>query len=57
MKETTKDSELQDEDLYGYKVEILSQPVPGWYEIRTHYNYTGYVQASCLLLDEEKIQA
>ncbi len=55
MKETTKDSELQDEDFYGYKVEILSQPSPDWYEIRTHYNYTGFVEASDLLLEEEKI--
>lgn len=57
MKETTIDSELQDEDFYGYKVEILSRPIPGWYEIRTHYNYIGLVQESDLLLEEEKIHS
>lgn len=55
MKETTIDSELQDEEFYGKKVEILSKPAPGWYEIRTHYNYIGLVHESDLLLEEEKI--
>lgn len=55
MKEATRDSELVDEDLYGMKVEILAQPAPDWYQIKTHYQYTGYVHSSELLLNDENI--
>ncbi len=56
MKETTRDSELVDEDFYGRKVKILSQPDYEWYEIITQYHYKGYVHESELLFDEEKIK-
>ena len=55
MKEPTWDTSLEDEDFYGRKVEILSQLNCEWYKIKTHYNYTGYVHASQLLVEEEKI--
>ncbi|MGB8455175.1 MAG: NlpC/P60 family protein [Anaerocolumna sp.] len=56
MKETTWDSELEDEDFYGMKVEILSQPDYEWYKVKTHYRYTGFVHVSQLLFDEERIR-
>jgi gamma-D-glutamyl-L-lysine dipeptidyl-peptidase len=56
MKETTKDSPLEDEALYGMKVELLENVIPGWYKIKTHYHYTGYVQESDLLIDDEKLE-
>ncbi len=56
MKETAWDSELVDEDFYGMKVEILSQTDYEWYEVKTHYRYTGFVHVSELLFDEEKIK-
>ncbi len=55
MKEAAWDSELVDEDFYGMKVEILSQPDCEWYEVKTRYRYTGFVHVSELLLDEERI--
>lgn len=57
MKETTGDSELVDEALYGMKVEILAEPALNWYQIKTHYRYTGYVHSSELLLDDNKIDS
>lgn len=54
-KEAEETSELIDEDLYGSKVELLEEGLPGWYKIRTHYGYTGYVKDTKLLLDENKI--
>jgi hypothetical protein len=56
MKEPNWDSELSDEDFYGRKVEILSQPSEEWFEVKTHYRYTGYVHMSQLLFDEEKLE-
>ncbi|MDF2589935.1 MAG: hypothetical protein K0S41_3776 [Anaerocolumna sp.] len=55
MKETTKDSALEDEALYGMKVEVLEKVIPGWYKIKTHYRYTGFVHESDLLFDDDKI--
>ncbi|MFU0827130.1 MAG: NlpC/P60 domain-containing protein [Lachnoclostridium sp.] len=56
MKEPTWDSELSDEDFYGRKVEILSQVSEEWFEVRTQYQYTGFVHISQLLFDTEKIK-
>ena len=50
----SRESSLEDEALYGMAVEILEEPAPGWYRIRTHYRYEGYVQAEDLLMDEER---
>ncbi len=47
----TRKSTLLDEALYGMVVEILEEPVPGWYKVRTHYRYEGFVEASDLLLE------
>lgn len=55
-KETTKDSALEDEDFYGARVEVLGEPKKDWYQIRTHYGYTGYVHGSELLFDENKVK-
>lgn len=54
-KETAKESELTDEDLYGNWVEVLEEAAPGWHKIKTHYLYTGYVMDSELLFDEDKV--
>lgn len=44
-----------DEVLYGMAVDILEEPESGWYRIRTHYRYEGFVPAGALLLDEEAV--
>ena len=44
----TRESTLEDEALYGMVVDILEEPAPGWYRVRTHYRYEGIVSA-CLL--------
>lgn len=49
----TRESTVEDEVLYGMVVDILDQPAPGWYRIRTHYRYEGIVSADNLILDEE----
>ena len=45
----TRESSLVDEVLYGRVVELLDEPVPGWYRVRTHYRYEGYAAAEDLL--------
>ena len=35
----TRESTLEDEALYGMVVDILEEPAPGWYRVRTHYRY------------------
>lgn len=49
------DSELVDEDLYGMTVEILAEPIPRWFFIKTQYQYTGYVHCSELLIDADMV--
>lgn len=46
-------STLVDEALYGMVVEILEEPVPGWYRVRTHYRYEGFVSRDDLILDDD----
>lgn len=48
-----RENTVIDEVLYGMVVEILDQPVPGWYRIRTHYRYEGIVSADDLIVEEE----
>lgn len=55
MKETTYQSSLEDEVLYGMKVELLDRVNEEWYRIRTHYRYEGYMHVDNLLEDDEKI--
>lgn len=50
-KEPQSKSELVDEDFYGRRVEILSEPDNEWYEIMTEYNYRGYVLKSSLIVE------
>lgn len=53
-----RESQLVDEALYGMVVELLEQPAPGWYRVRTPYRYEGVVSAGCLLAgDDEKAAA
>ncbi|NCC69871.1 MAG: peptidase, partial [Clostridia bacterium] len=47
--------ELADEALYGMTVVILNQPDAGWYNVRTHYGYTGYVAEEHLLFGEPEV--
>ena len=41
-------STLEDEVIYGMKVEILEQQSKEWYHIRTHYRYEGWIHSSNL---------
>lgn len=49
----TRVSTLVDEALYGMVVDILEEPAPGWYRVRTHYRYEGFVSGEDLLLGDE----
>lgn len=51
LSQPTRESTLSDEVLYGMVVDILEEPVTGWYRVRTHYNYEGLVKAEDLLLE------
>lgn len=53
----TRESTLVDEALYGMVVDILEEPAPGWYRIRTHYRYEGIVSGEDLLMDDEAARA
>ena len=52
-----RESTLEDEALYGMVVEILEEPVPGWYRVRTHYRYEGIVSADDLIVGDEAADA
>jgi len=56
-KTISRESSLEDEALYGMIVDILEEPAPGWYRVRTHYRYEGYVMAEDLLLGEETVSS
>ena len=47
------ESSLVDEALHGMVVDILEQPAPGWYRVRTHYRYEGFVSRQALLAGDE----
>ena len=49
----TRQSTVVDEALYGMVVELLEEPAPGWYRVRTHYRYEGIVCGDDLLMDDE----
>lgn len=49
----TRESTLEDEALYGMVVDILEEPAPGWYRVRTHYRYEGIVPAEDLIPGDE----
>ena len=44
-------SELADEALCGWRVEILEELPGGWRKVRTHYRYSGFVPGDCLVPD------
>lgn len=45
----TRESTLVDEVLYGMVVDILEEPAPGWFRVRTHYRYEGLAAGEDLL--------
>lgn len=44
---------IVDEALYGMVVDILEEPAPGWYRVRTPYRYEGTASAAHLLVGDE----
>lgn len=52
-KEPTRNCSLEDEALYGMKVEVLSEVSKDWVAVRTHYRYEGLVCKSELLRKDE----
>ncbi len=44
--------ELADEALLGWRLELLDEPAPGWYQVRTDYGYTGYAPAGALTVGD-----
>lgn len=57
LSEPRHESTVVDEALYGMVVDILEEPAPGWYNIRTHYRYEGLVAAENLILGDEEAEA
>lgn len=57
LKAPTRESSVEDEALYGMVVDILEEPAPGWYRIRTHYRYEGIVSAADLIVGDEQASA
>lgn len=55
MSKTSIYSERVDELLYGMKIELLESLENNWFFIKTHYNYTGYVQGNMLYMNDEKL--
>ena len=53
----TRESTLEDEALYGMVVDILAEPAPGWYRVRTHYRYEGIVSADDLIVGDAAADA
>lgn len=53
----TREGTVEDEVLYGMVVELLEQPAPGWYRVRTPYRYEGFVSAEDLIIDENTVAA
>lgn len=53
----TVNATLEDEALCGFPVEVLEEPAPGWYRIRTHYRYEGIVSGTDLLLGDAQTDA
>lgn len=41
-------SPLADDAMCGWPLEVLEEPCPGWFRVRTHYRYEGF--APCRLL-------
>jgi len=55
-KEPSRQCTVEDEVLYGMTVEILEEPAPGWFRIRTHYRYEGIVSADDLITDQQAVE-
>lgn len=49
MRHPSLECEMVDEALFGWPVTVLDESRDGWRLVRTHYGYTGYAPASCLL--------
>lgn len=43
-------SPLADEVLCGWPLEVLEEPCPGWFRVRTRYRYEGFAPAGALAL-------
>lgn len=56
MSKTHRMSTLEDEALYGMKVEVLEKTSSGWYKVRTHYGYEGYISKENLCTEEDRIE-
>lgn len=48
------ESEMADEGIFGMVVRILEDVGDGWYRIKTHYNYSGYMHESNMIMDDKK---
>lgn len=47
-------SAITDEALFGMTVELIAPAGETWYEIKTHYGYTGFVSSKSLLVSDER---
>ncbi|MCQ1529572.1 C40 family peptidase [Lutispora saccharofermentans] len=48
------DSEIADESLYGMVLELVEALDDGWYRVKAHYDYEGYVHESNILIDSNR---
>ncbi|MGN0968845.1 MAG: C40 family peptidase [Oscillospiraceae bacterium] len=49
------EAEQTDELLLGWRAEILEEPAPGWFKVRTNYRYEGFAPAACLSRDPDGV--
>ncbi len=54
MSRPDRGSAVADEALFGMTVELLAPAGETWYEISTHYAYTGFVSSKSLLVGDER---
>lgn len=55
-KEPREDSELSDEVLLGYVVEILEKTNESYWKVRASYRYEGYAPKEALIWDEKTVE-
>ncbi|SHI97932.1 C40 family peptidase [Lutispora thermophila] len=48
------DSEVADESLYGMVLQLEEKLTDGWYKVKTHYDYEGFVHENDMLIDDER---
>lgn len=57
MTQPRPDCECADEALFGMVLEVLEQTTFGFWKVRTHYRYEGYVSVHGLVISDQSAEA